>query len=81
MTNTGLFGKAKQAAQESKYANAAEKVALAVNASYDSTGKMNNDYLKENVNKIYGLNKKVDTVTYDLKIVADGFEFTKCKIH
>ena len=76
ITNTGLFGKAKQAAQESKYANASEKVALAVNASYDSTGKMNNDYLKENVNKIDGLNKKVDTVTYDLKIVVDGFEFT-----
>ena len=76
ITNTGLFGKAKQAAQESKYANAAEKVALAVNASYDSTGKMNDDYLKENVNKIDGLNKKVDTVTYDLKIVVDGFEFT-----
>ena len=76
ITNTGLFGKAKQAAQESKYANAAEKVALAVNASYDSTGKMNDDYLRENVNKIDGLNKKVDTVTYDLKIVVDGFEFT-----
>lgn len=76
ITNTGLFGKAKQAAQESKYANAAEKVALAVNASYDSTGKMNDDYLKDNVNKIDGLNKKVDTVTYDLKIVVDGFEFT-----
>lgn len=76
ITNTGLFGKAKQAAQESKYANAAEKVALAVNASYDSTGKMNDNYLKENVNKIDGLNKKVDTVTYDLKIVVDGFEFT-----
>ena len=42
---------------------------------------MNNNYLKENVNKIDGLNKKVDTVTYDLKIVVDGFEFTKCKIH
>ena len=81
ITNTGLFGKARQAAQESKYASAAEKVALAVNASYDSTGKMNNNYLKENVNKIDGLNKKVDTVTYDLKIVVDGFEFTKCKIH
>ena len=76
ITNTGLFEKTRQAAQESKYASAAEKVALAVNASYDSIGKMNDDYLKENVNKIDGLNKKVDTVTYDLKIVVDGFEFT-----
>ena len=76
ITGTGLFDKANQAVKESKYANAAEKVALAVNASYDSTGKMNNEYLKENVNKIDGLDKKVDTVTYDLKIVVDGFEFT-----
>ena len=40
---------------------------------------MNDDYLKENVNKIESLNKKVDTVTYDLKIVVDGFEFTISK--
>ena len=76
ITNTGLFGKARQAAQESKYASAAEKVALAVNASYDEKGKMNDKYLKENVNKIEGIDKKVETVTYDLKIVVDGFEFT-----
>ena len=76
ITSTGLFEKTKQATQESKYANAAEKVALAVNASYDETGKINDNYLKENVNKIEGLSKKIDTVTYDLKIVVDGFEFT-----
>jgi len=68
ITNTGLFSNAKRATEESKYANAAEKVALAVNTSYDSTGKINDEYLKENVNKIEGLSKKVDTVTYDLKI-------------
>ena len=33
ITGTGLFKKTKQATQESKYANAAEKVALAVHAS------------------------------------------------
>ena len=70
ITNTGLFANAKRAAEESKYANAAEKVALAVNASYDSTGKINDEYLKENVNKIEGLSKKVETVTYDLKIIT-----------
>ena len=76
ITNTGLFSNAKRATEESKYANAAEKVALAVNTSYDSTGKINDEYLKENVNKIEGLSKKVDTVIYDLKIIVDGFEFT-----
>ena len=38
LTGNGLFSKAQQAALESKYASAAEKVALAVNASYDTTG-------------------------------------------
>ena len=71
-----MFSKEQQAALESKYANAAEKVVLAVNASYDTTGKINEDLLKENINKIYGLDKKVEQVTFDLKIVVDGFEFT-----
>ena len=75
LTGNGLFGKAQLAAKETKYANAAEKVALAVNASYDESGKINDNLLKDNVNEIDGLDKKVDQVTYDLKIVVDGFEF------
>ena len=35
ITNTGLFANAKRAAEESKYANAEEKVKMAVMASYD----------------------------------------------
>lgn len=76
LTGNGLITKAQQAALESRYANAAEKVALAVNASYDVTGSLNDNYLKENLNKIDGINKPVDTVEYDLKVVVDGFEFT-----
>ena len=76
LTGNGLFSKAQQAAQESKYANAAEKVTLAVNTSYDSTGKLNDNYLKDNLNKIDGIKEKVEEVKYDLKVVVDGFEFT-----
>lgn len=76
LTGSGLFSKVQLAAIETKYANAAEKVALAVNASYDTKGKINDNLLKDNVNKIEGLDKKVEQITYDLKIVVDGFEFT-----
>lgn len=76
LTGSGLFEKTQLAVNESKYANAAEKVALAVTASYDTTGTLNNDYLKENLNKIDGINEPIETVEYDLKVVVDGFEFT-----
>ena len=79
ITHTGLFDKTKLAIKRSNYANAAEKVALAVNASYGNTGEIEDDKLKENINSIEGLDKKVDTVKYDLKIVVDGFEFTISK--
>ena len=76
LTGSGLVKKTQQAALESKYANAAEKVALAVNASYDTTGSLNENYLKENLNKIDGINEPIETVSYDLKVIVDGFEFT-----
>ena len=79
LTSSGLLTKAQQAAKESKYANAAEKVALAVNASYDTTGSLNDDYLKDNLNRIDGINEPVEKVEYDLKVVVDGFEFTISK--
>ena len=79
LTSNGLLTKAQQAAKESKYANAAEKVALAVNASYDTTGSLNDDYLKDNLNRIDGINEPVEKVEYDLKVVVDGFEFTISK--
>lgn len=79
LTNTGLLKKAQLAANESKYANAEEKVVLAVNASYDKTGNLNDNELKDNINKIDGLDKKIDTIKYDLKIVVDGFQFTISK--
>lgn len=78
ITNTGIIGKAKQAKDDTNYATAAEKVALAINSSYDEDGNRNNELLTENINKIEGLDKKIDNITddsYVLEITVDGFKF------
>ena len=76
ITNTGLFANAKRASEESKYANAEEKVKMAVMASYDENASLNKDLLKDSLNKIDGINPKVTEVTWDLKVNVDGYEFT-----
>ena len=75
ITNTGLFANAKRAAEESKYANAEEKVKMAVMASYDENGKLSNELLKENLNKIEGLSEKIVQIKYDLKIIVNDYIF------
>ena len=75
ITNTGLFENAKIAAEESKYANAEEKVKLAVLASYDENASLNKDLLKDSLNKIDGINPKVTEVKWDLTVNVDGYEF------
>ncbi len=76
ITNTGLFANAKRASEESKYANAEEKVKMAVMASYDENASLNKDLLKKSLNKIDGINPKVTEITWDLKVNVDGYEFT-----
>ena len=76
ITNTGLFENAKRAVEESKYANAEEKVKMAVMASYDENASLNKDLLKDSLNKIDGINPKVTEVIWDLKVNVDGYEFT-----
>ena len=76
ITNTGLFANAKRASEESKYANAEEKVKMAVMASYDENATLNKELLKDSLNKIDGINPKVTEVTWDLKVNVDGYEFT-----
>ena len=75
ITNTGLFANAKRAVEETKYANAEEKVKMAVMASYDAGGILNKEYLKDNLNKTEGINPKVTEVTWDLRVKVDGYEF------
>ena len=76
ITNTGLFANAKRAVEETKYANAEEKVKMAVMASYDTNGTLSKEYLKDNLNKIDGINPKVTEVTWDLTVKVDGYEFS-----
>ena len=76
ITNTGLFANARKAVEETKYANAEEKVKIAVMTSYDAGETLNKEYLKDNLNKTEGINPKVTEVTWDLKVNVDGYEFT-----
>ena len=76
ITNTGLFANARKAVEKTKYANAEEKVKIAVMTSYDAGGTLNKEYLKDNLNKTEGINPKVTEVTWDLKVNVDGYEFT-----
>ena len=75
LTQTGLFAKANQAQQKSKYANALEKIKLATMASYDEKGNLNNEYLKENLNKIDGISQELKDITFDIEITVDGYVF------
>ena len=75
LTQTGLFEKANQAQQKSKYANALEKIKLATMASYDEKGNLNNEYLKENLNKIDGISQELKDITFDIEITVDGYVF------
>ena len=71
----GLLTRVSKASEEDKYARAEEKVKLAVMASYDETGSLNKQLLKQNINEIEGLYEKVDEVVFDLKITVDGYDF------
>ena len=76
MGESGLFGKANKAKEETSYANAQEKVRLAVLNSYNSQGDLDSNELKENINNIEGLKEKIDgDIKYSLKIVVDNYEF------
>ena len=71
----GLFSRAKQAKENSKYSSIEEQVKLAVNASYDNTASLNKEMLKENLNKIEGINPKIENVEFDVKITIYGYQF------
>ena len=71
------FGRAQNAAEESRYKRAEEKVKLAVMGSYGTDGNLDNELLKENVNNIEGLKEKVsDTSKRPLDIIVDSYPFT-----
>ncbi len=70
------FGRTQNAAEESRYRNAEEKVKLAVMGSYGTDGNLDNDLLKENINNIDGLADEVDNASKrPLGIIVDGYPF------
>lgn len=73
--DNGLFSRAKQAKENSKYSSIEEEVKLAVNASYDNTASLNKEMLKENLNKIERINPKIENVEFDLSVTIDGYQF------
>ena len=52
-----------------------EKIKLAVMASYDKDAKLNEEALKENLNKIDGINSKINEIKWNLEVSVDGFGF------
>lgn len=72
----GIIEKAQVAATLNNKAAAEEKVNFAVMTSYDDNGKRNNDLLKENINKIEGLDEEVEEVEFPLIIIVDRFQFS-----
>ncbi len=75
------YGRAQNAAEESKYKKAEEKVKLAVMGSYGIDGNLDDGLLKENLNNIDGLEQKVaDASRRPLYIVVDSYPFTIGKL-
>ncbi len=73
------FGRAQSAVEKNKYAEAEEKVNLAVLGSYGANGEIDNKLLKENINKIDGIYEPIgdDEVSSELfEIIVDGYAFT-----
>lgn len=73
--NNGLLVRAKEAKEKTVYRNAEEKIKLAVMASYDKDAKLNEEALKENLNKIDGINSKINEIKWNLEVSVDGFGF------
>ncbi len=73
--DNGILTKATEAKQNTEKAEIEEQVRLAVNASYDNSGNLDNAQLKENLNKIEGITK-IDTVSFPQKVTIDGYQVT-----
>ncbi len=76
---TEYFGRAQSAVEKNKYAEAEEKVNLAVLGSYGADGEIDEQLLQENINKIDGIYEPVgeEEVTSEFfEIIVDGYAFT-----
>ncbi len=71
------FGRAQSAVEKNKYAEAEEKVNLAVLGSYGADGEIDEELLKENINKIDGIYEPVgeEVSSESFEIIVDGYAF------
>ena len=73
----GLLSKAIGAKENTQKAEAEELVKLALSASYNNSGKVDVDQLKNNLNKIEGIDPKVDKITTPkMTVTINGYEVT-----
>lgn len=72
----GIFKTAKKAADETKIAEAKEKIILAVFNSYGENGEIDNERLKNNLNNIEGINPKITEVTFDLHVNIETYRYS-----
>ncbi len=72
--DNGILTKATEAKQNTEKAEIEEQVRLAVNASYDNSGNLDNAQLKDNLNKIEGITKINDTITFPQTVTIDGYQ-------
>ena len=75
VVQTGLISKAKLAREKALIANAEEKIRIAVNSSYDQTGKLDKNILRDNLNSIEGIKNPIDDIKWDIVINIDGYTF------
>ena len=76
---TEYFGRAQSAVEKNKYAEAEEKVNLAVLGSYGTDGEIDEQLLQENINKIDGIYEPVgeeEVTSKFFEIIVDGYAFT-----
>ena len=72
------FGRTQSAVEKNKYAEAEEKVKLAVLGSYGADGEIDDELLRENLNAIKGIDEQLnieEVKTKPIEIIVDDYVF------
>ena len=72
----GILTKARTAKEETEKATAVEKVKVEVMGSFDKNGNLNLDELKENLNKVEGIEGSVTEEDFPITVTVDGQQIT-----
>lgn len=77
--NNGILTRAEEATEETKKKGAEEKVAVEVQGSYGTDGKLDYDLLEDNLNNIEGIEGVPSPITkedFPLEVTVDGYKVT-----